>query len=112
MNIVCLSGKVQEIRHSGKCTYITVLVRGIKENDFLDVTLFKATAEFFNNYFDRGQWINIIGHIRKSNYNNVFRTEIIADKISFCGNKAQAEQDITDDGFTDITDDEPLPWEI
>lgn len=92
MNNVCISGRIHDYRTSNKCVFLTVMVTSQHETQWLDVTLFENQAKFFLKYFEKGKYINIIGHLRKTNYNGNFRQECIADNISFCG----AKQDFTE----------------
>lgn len=127
MNIVVLVGMVQNIVAREKVTYLTIMVHGMNGNDFIDVMCFGQTAEFVKKWFRKGKWITIQGRISRSNYNDEWKTEIIASRVGFCGNKENTEQyngaDYTviaeknknseSDGFIDITDDvSELPWEL
>ena len=127
MNIVVLVGMVQNIVAREKVTYLTIMVHGMNGNDFIDVMCFGQTAEFVKKWFRKGKWITIQGRISRSNYNDEWKTEIIASRVGFCGNKENTEQyngaDYTviaeknknseSDGFMDITDDVgELPWEL
>ena len=127
MNIVVLVGMVQNIVAREKVTYLTIMVHGMNGNDFIDVMCFGQTAEFVKKWFRKGKWITIQGRISRSNYNDEWKTEIIASRVGFCGNKENTEQyngadytviaeknkDSESDGFMDITDDvDELPWEL
>ena len=127
MNIVVLVGMVQNIVAREKVTYLTIMVHGMNGNDFIDVMCFGQTAEFVKKWIRKGKWITIQGRISRSNSNGEWKTEIIASRVGFCGNKDNTEQyngaDYTviaeknknseSDGFMDITDDvDELPWEL
>ena len=127
MNIVVLVGMVQNIVAREKVTYLTIMVHGMNGNDFIDVMCFGQTAEFVKKWIRKGKWITIQGRISRSNYNDEWKTEIIASRVGFCGNKENTEQyngadytviaeknkDSESDGFMDITDDvDELPWEL
>lgn len=65
-----------------------------KQTDFFDLTAWRATAEFVSKYFSKGRMIHIEGTIQNNNYtdqNGVkqYRNTIIAEHVSFCGDKAQ-----------------------
>ena len=96
-----------------------------RKTDFIDVVLWRNTAEFVARYFKKGQMIAITGAIQTENYtdkngNKRKSVEVVANAVSFCGDKAESSQkpaninidfddiEIIDDG----TDDEPqkLPW--
>lgn len=100
MNIVCLNGKIHEIRPQERVTYVTLHCRQGKQSEFIDVTIFQN--EFFNQYFTTGMWMSVQGHLHKNTYNGKRTVEIIADSISFSGNKAPS----VTDGFTELTDEE------
>lgn len=87
MNTVCLSGKIQEYRIANKCIFVTVMIQGRHDTQWIDVTLFEHQAKFFSLYFEKGKYINIVGHLRKTNYNGNFKLECVADSIGFCGAK-------------------------
>jgi len=65
-----------------------------KQTDFFDITAWRGTAEFVTKYFTKGRMILIEGSLQNNNYtdqNGVkqYRNAIIADNVSFCGDKAQ-----------------------
>lgn len=71
-----------------------------RQADFFDVTVWRSTAEFVCRYFTKGKMIHIEGRLQNNNYtdqNGVkhYATTIIADSVSFCGDKtgAQGQQD-------------------
>lgn len=103
MNNVCLSGRIHEIRRSARCTYITLMITGQHDTQWLDVTLFEHQTRFFDKYFSKGKYINIIGHLRKTTYKDQIRLECVADSIGFCGAKT------TD--TTTIISDLPPEWQ-
>lgn len=64
-----------------------------KQTDFFDVTVWRNTAEFVCKYFARGRMIHLEGRLQNNNYtdqNGVkhYATAIIADSVSFCGDKS------------------------
>ncbi len=64
-----------------------------KQADFFDVTVWRNTAEFVCKYFVKGKMIHIEGRLQNNNYtdNNGIKhysTAIIADNVSFCGDKS------------------------
>ena len=65
-----------------------------RQADFLDVICWRQQAEFVCKYFNKGRMIHIEGKIQNDNYtdqNGVkqYRNSIIADNVSFCGDKRQ-----------------------
>lgn len=64
--------------------------------DFFDVVGWRSTAEFLSKYFVKGQMIAVDGRLQSRNWKDKegkARTsiEIIADKVSFCGDKGIRE---------------------
>lgn len=64
-----------------------------KQTDFFDVTAWRQTAEFVSKYFTKGRMIHVEGSIQNNNYtdqNGVkhYATAIMADQVSFCGDRA------------------------
>ena len=65
-----------------------------RQTDFFEVTAWKHTAEFVSRYFSRGQMIFVAGRLQNNNYedkNGVkhYAQVIVADSVSFCGDKRQ-----------------------
>jgi len=63
------------------------------ETDFFNVTTFGQTAEFVSRYFSKGKMILVEGRVENDNYtdnNGVkhYSVNIMADNVSFCGNKS------------------------
>lgn len=63
-----------------------------RQADFIDVVAWRHTAEFICRYFRKGSMIALQGSIQTRNYedrNGSKRTavEIVADNVSFCGEK-------------------------
>lgn len=92
MNKTIICGRIHEIRKREKCTYITIMAYTQNRNEFIDVTLFNRQSEFFNKYFQTGQWISIDGHLHNNTYNGITQLTVIADNINFCGDKSQPTQ--------------------
>ncbi len=64
-----------------------------KKTDFFNVVAWKQQAEFVCNYFGKGRMILVEGELQTRTYtdkdgNNVRVTEIIADRLSFTGEKS------------------------
>lgn len=65
-----------------------------KKSDFFNVAAWRQQAEFVNRYFNKGRLILVEGELTTRNYtdkngNNATWYEIVADRISFTGEKAQ-----------------------
>lgn len=72
-----------------------------RQADFLDVTVWRNTAEFVCKYFSKGKMIHIEGRIQNNNYedqNGVkhYAQAIIADQVCFCGDKSGGTSGGTD----------------
>lgn len=67
---------------------------GERQTDFLDVVAWRNTADFVCRYFVKGQMIAISGSIQARTYtdrdgNKRKSVEIVADGVSFCGDKPE-----------------------
>lgn len=90
-----------------------------RKADFIDVVAWRQTAEFVGKHFRKGSMIAVQGSIQSRNYedrNGQKRTaiEIVAENISFCGDKpASAPQSVDGDKpmqTAGINDDDELPF--
>lgn len=66
---------------------------GEKQADFISVVAWGKTAEFIDRYFCKGRMIAVVGRIQTRTYtdkdgNKRKATEVVADKVSFTGEKA------------------------
>lgn len=103
--------------------------------DFITVTAWRQTADFICKYFSKGKMIAIQGEIRTGNYtdnngNKHYTFEVLADNVSFCGDRQQNNISNTDnqskqqnttkvntnigdiglEGFEDVITKEQLPF--
>lgn len=67
-----------------------------KKTDFINVVAWRQTVAFVTRYFEKGQMIAVQGSIQTRNYedkngNKRTAVEIVADKVSFCGEKKKDE---------------------
>ena len=67
---------------------------GERQADFIDVVAWRGTAEFICKYFRKGRMIAVVGRIQTRTYtdkdgNKRKATEVVADKVSFTGEKAE-----------------------
>lgn len=101
MNNVSLLGRLVrdiELKYTGSGTAVanfTVAVdrrfknaEGEYDADFIDVVVWRQTAEFASKYFKKGSPIAVQGSIQTRNYENsegrkVYVTEVVADNVSF-----------------------------
>lgn len=87
---------------------------------FLLCEAWRQNAEFINNYFRKGQEINLEGHMVTEDWNGEQVTFCTIDKAHFCGSKAdnvpkqeaKPQPQADSEGFMDIPDDadEELPF--
>ena len=68
-----------------------------KQTDFIPVVAWRQTADFVTLWFHKGSMIAVVGMIQTRNYedkNGNKRTaiELVADNVSFCGDKKQDAQ--------------------
>lgn len=92
---------------------------------FLDIIAWDKKAEFVIEYFRKGSMIAVQGKLttrvwEDKNGNKRKETEIVADNVSFCGEKKldkpldvppPTDNDCPpDDGYKEIPDDEALPF--
>ena len=64
-----------------------------RQTDFINVVAWRQTAEFITRYFRKGQMIAVNGRIETRQYedrngNKRTAVEVVADRASFCGSKA------------------------
>ena len=109
-----------------------------KQADFISVVAWGKTAEFIDKYFRKGRMIAVVGRIQTRTYtdkdgNNRKVVEVVADKVSFTGEKAETQNAVKDesdkpagetkpqvknsepeykgtDDFTEFSSDEDLPF--
>ena len=94
--------------------------RDREKTDFIPIVAWGKTAEFVNQWFDKGDLITIVGRIEVRNYedkngNKRTATEIIADEVLFGGSKNTANAsekpaESKNGGFEQIEDDGYLPF--
>lgn len=64
-----------------------------RQTDFINCVAWRNTAEFITKYFQKGDMIAVTGSIQTRNYedkngNKRTAVEVLADRASFCGSKA------------------------
>ena len=85
---------------------------GEKQSDFINIVVWRNTAEFVSKYFTKGKMIIVEGALRNNNYtdsNGVkhYTIEVHADNVSFGGDKkddASTEQKTKQQPKTDVPD--------
>ena len=91
---------------------------GEKETDFIDVVVWRNTAEFVSKYFSKGRMAVVEGRLQLRDWTdkdgNKRRTaEIVADSVYFGDSKRDgggATQSEPQGGFSEIEDDGDLPF--
>lgn len=93
---------------------------GEKQTDFINVVAWRNQAEFVCKYFQKGQMIALRGSIQTRKYddkdgNKRTAVEIVANEISFCGEKNEETEnkrnlDFAKAMFDSEDEDEDLPF--
>ena len=92
-----------------------------KETDFINIVAWNNTSEFITKYFTKGKQMIIRGTLQVRKYQtqngeNRYSTEVVADKVYFCGDKEkdplQAIQNNLEQygEFTEVDSDEDLSF--
>ena len=108
LNEIILQGRLTETpelktTNSGKSvTSFTLAVErdfstdGNKETDFINIVTWNKTAEFVSKYFAKGKQMVVKGSLQVRKYQtqngeNRYATEVVAEKVYFCGDRERAE---------------------
>lgn len=88
---------------------------GEKSTDFFDCVAWRSSADFVSKYFDKGQEILLSGEMQSRQYEAKDGTnkrvwELIVNNAEFCGSKTNTSQQSETNDFTEISDDEDLPF--
>lgn len=98
---------------------------GNYESDFVNIQAWGKTAEFINQYFQKGSKIGITGRITTGSYTNkdgnkVYTTDVTVEEAEFVGGKSESNQSETspssahasNDGFMKVPEgsEEELPF--
>lgn len=98
-----------------------------KQTDFLNVVAWRNTADFVAKFFSKGSMIAVQGSLQTSNFedkngNKRVSYEIVADRVNFCGSKAEtgssygggaapaSYNNSTADDFSNVVEDDDLPF--
>ncbi len=88
-----------------------------EQTDFINIVAWNKTAEFIERYFRKGSMIAIQGSIQTRNYedkngNKRTAVEVVADNVSFCGDKkSTTTEQPAQQSFDDFEDDgDELPF--
>lgn len=79
-----------------------------KQADFIDIVVWRQTADFVCKYFKKGSMIAVQGNIQTRMYedkdgNKRKAVEIVADNVSFCGSKSDSTKTDNDTNPTAST---------
>lgn len=79
-----------------------------RETDFINIVAWNKSAEFINKYFTKGKQILVRGSLQVRKYQtqngeNRYATEVVAEKVYFCGDKTNATQNEIDD-FVEVSE--------
>lgn len=111
MNLIVVKGRLvrdPELRQTNSGTAVCTVDLAVdrtysKENetDFFTVVFWRQTAEFVAQYFTKGREMLVYGEMQSRKYqdkdgNNRVAWEIKADRVEFCGNKAQGDSSDND----------------
>lgn len=87
------------------------------ETDFFDIVAWRASAEFAEKYFAKGQEVLVEGKMQNRRWqdkdgNDRITTEVVVDQFAFVGSKMSKDSNEgTNNSFTPIDDDdEGLPF--
>lgn len=99
---------------------------GEKETDFIDVVVWRSTAEFVSKYFSKGRMAVVQGRLQIRSWtdkdgNKRKNAEVVADNVYFADSKKDASEGFgttydaqpmaSTTGFTEINDDDSgLPF--
>ena len=95
--------------------------------DFINIVAWRQTAEFVSKYFKKGNPIIVVGELQTRSYEDKQKnkrtvTEVIADEVSFAGNKESSTEAKNEpyvpsaystqnsQNFEDIPNEEGLPF--
>ena len=127
LNEIILQGRLTEApelktTNSGK--YVTSFSLAVerdfstgdeKETDFINIVAWNKTAEFVCKYFTKGKQMIVTGSLQVRKYQtqsgeNRHATEVIANKVYFCGDKTNSSQNenTNAEGFVDLSNDGDL----
>ena len=89
-----------------------------RQTDFINVVAWGRTAEFVSKYFHKGDVIATVGTIQVRNFtdkngNKRYATEVIAEKVSFCGGKKESGPNLNvtpPNDIEEVGNDDDLPF--
>lgn len=115
LNTIMLMGRLTanpELRRTGNGTAVASFALAVerdwpgpdgnRETDFIDIVVWRGTAEFVSKYFQKGQMAAVSGRLQIRGWTdaqgNKRRTaEVVAEGIYFCGKAPQRAVDVVDE---------------
>lgn len=129
MNQVLLTGRITndvELKAtSTPLVNLTVAVereykddKGERITDFIDVTVWRKSAEFIAQYGSKGDVVGIVGQLQKRSYErdgkNIWVTDVVAEKVSIIqkSQKQETKQEVKEvkTPTKPLADDDALPF--
>lgn len=99
------------------CQFTIAVDRRVKKEgrenvDFVPIVTWSGLADVCGRFLKKGNSVAVLGEMQNRKYktkegSDRWITEVMADEVKFLTKKEAHEQS----GFTDLPDDEPLPWE-
>lgn len=98
------------------------------QTDFINIVTWRQQAEFVSKYFSKGRMINVVGSLQTRTWDDAngvrrYATEVVADEINFCGDKASGSgnyggsqqfpdegSQLENEGFIPVDTDDDLPF--
>ncbi len=125
LNVVAIMGRLTadpELRHTANDLAVTSFTLAVdrsyskagteRQTDFIDVVAWRSSAEFVCRYFTKGQMMAVDGYLQTRNFedkqgNKRKAVEVVANNVSFCGSKREAESSRGGDSYYDRSMDAP-----
>lgn len=85
--------------------------------DFINCIAWRQTAEFISRYFGKGNMIAVVGSLQSRSWDDKdgkkqYATEVVVEEAYFTGEKANAEEQQTNDFNTDEFEDLDLDGDL
>jgi single-strand DNA-binding protein len=126
MNCVQLLGRLcdnPELRHTPNGVAVATFTLAVNrkmskdKTDFIDIVVWRGTAEFCEKYFKKGQQVAVSGSIQVRSWkdkdgNNRKTTEVVADEVYFADSKKDSLDNSTqaNSDFEEVEEDGELPF--
>lgn len=124
LNYIVIQGRLSkdpELRYTKNQTAVATFSVAVQRDydrdkaDFIDVTVWRQTAEFVSNYFHKGQMIIVSGSLQMRQWedkhgNRRATAEINASNVYFCGDNKRTDEKDDGGGWEEEDDDGNLPF--